>query len=76
MEYIVITAVSLWTGIMLGYSYRDIRREFTNLRLTLDKKKDKPVEDSPKSSLVDPLDPQEQARQEYLERMKEINPDD
>lgn len=65
--------ISLIVGFLAGNFRRETVEQIKTLKEQVNQKKDKPVEDSKKSTLIDPLDPAYEARRQYMEQMEELN---
>lgn len=71
----ILIVVALHIGFLMGYWLRDIRIKIAELNTILNQKRDKPPVDEKKSTIVDPLDPIQEAKREFEQRQKELNPD-
>lgn len=71
MEWIVALSC-LVIGFFSGNFRREVTDKLKELRSLIDLKKDKPDEKS-KSVLIDPLDPEQEAKRQYEEQMRDLN---
>ena len=67
--------LSLLAVFSLGYHFRDIREQIKRIDSILKARDDKKVaEEEPKSELIGPYDPVQQARYEHDKLMEKLNP--
>jgi len=71
---IPVWAISLIGAFSLGYFVRGIMKKLAELEQAVHNKVDIPVEEEPKSMLIDPLDPIQEAIYEREKLMKKLNP--
>lgn len=66
--------VSVCLSLYIGYLYRDIRDKVNSFKISLEKKVEKTPTEETKSSVIDALDPIQQAKFEHARLMKRMNP--
>lgn len=75
MITVILVALALHIGFFTGYFLKEIRTKIKDLYTQVSLKRDRPVQDTSKSSIVDPLDPEYEAKKSFQDRMREINDD-
>jgi hypothetical protein len=74
MAEILSIAIALVIGFLAGNFRRETVESIKSVKSALAAKRDKPVEDSNKSTLIDPLDPVAEAKRRFKEQMEDLNP--
>lgn len=68
--------LSILAALVIGYLYRDVRDRLKDIYDLLKEKKDKkPQVEKPTSNLIDPLDIEAEAKYQYEQTLKRMNPD-
>lgn len=72
----LVVLIAFMLGVLAGYLYDRILKRVQHLEIELKKKvAKKPKVEPTKSVLIDPLDPVTQARLEYEETHRQLNPE-
>lgn len=68
--------LSLVIGFFVGYHLQSLQTALKEVSSLLKQKRDNPKDDVKKSSIVDPLDPEQEARRDFISRQRDLNPDE
>lgn len=73
MIYLLSITIALAIGFLAGNFRRETVESIKDIKSKLSHKRDKPVEDSRKSTFIDPLDPVTEAKRRFEEQMEDLN---
>lgn len=75
MEIILSMVIGLVIGYIAGNFKRETVESIKDLKKSMEAKRDKPIiDDTTKSTIVDPLDEAAEARRRYQQQMEDLNP--